>query len=442
MTTTEFAVSPTTVQQAQRNDYPKGLPAVLAIVTLCLVCAVLTMDVSLFGLLIEPIKNNLRLSDVQLGILQGPASSISYALCAIPAGLLIDRFNRMHMVFAAVAVWSLAMLSMAFATSFWVFVVAKIVIGIVMAVLLTAPFSLVADIVPQERRARATSVLVIGQYIGGAIGFLTGGLIFDALSHGTTAISALTGDLSPWRITYILFALPCILVLPFLILMKEPSRKELLEERPPLMASLRELIAYKWLLWPLFAGYAFQVIADSTVRSWLSPALMRLYHLTPGQFGGWIGGTVLVAGIIGSALGGWFAERSHLRNSKRVFSAVAAAIVVAASSCLTLMPSVPLLFGFYVAGTIASGIIATVLSAVMIMYIPNELRGLTSGIVILLAVGPGLAIGPTLVPVVTDLIGGPLMIGKAMALVGVPSGLLAALFFAFMRTDNHMAKGD
>ena len=440
MTATGFTEAAPSTVALDDGDYPKGVRAILAVTVLCLVCSVLTMDVSLVSLLIESVKHDLQLTDEQLGILQGPASSLPYAICAIPAGLLVDRFNRVRLVFAAVALWSAAILSMAFSTSFLVFLVAKVVIGIVMAILLTGPFSLLADVVPQSRRALASSILVIGQSIGYALGFLVGGVVFDALTRHPDELPSWVGDLSPWRISYIIFVLPCILVLPLLGWMREPSRKERKEQRLELAASVRELYAYRRLLLPLFIAYAFQVITDSTMRVWLSPALIRLYHLTPGEFGGWIGGTILVAGMVGSGMGGWLAERARQR-SNRLTAAVVAAVIVAASSCLALMPSVPLLFVLFAIGTVAVGVITTLTTVAGIVYVPNELRGFASGIVILVAVGPGLAIGPTLVPAVTDALGGPLEIGKAMALVGVPSGLLAAFFFAFLRTDSRERAG-
>lgn len=429
----------TTTVLDSADAYPRGWEALLAVTVLCLVCAVLTMDVSIVGLLIEPIKHDLHLADWQLGILLGPASSIAYALCAIPAGLLVDRFHRVYQVLAAVTLWSAAMLAMAFATSFWIFILAKIVVGIVMAILLTAPFSLLADIVAPERRARATSILVIGQYVGGAIGFLLGGLVFDQIAKNPGTYSALFGALAPWRITYILFVLPCILVLPFLAMMKEPVRKERLLQTGTLAASAKELLAYKSLLWPLFCGYALQVVGDSTIRAWLAPALMRSYNLTPGQFGGWIGGIILIGGIAGSALGGWFAERAYRRGSRKVTSVVVAAIVAGGCSTLAIMPNVQSLFVLFAIGTVASAIVATVLSAAMILYVPNELRGLSSGVLILLAVGPGLAIGPALAPAVSGALGSGAGLGSAIALIGVPSCFLAALFFSWLRTDAQAA---
>ena len=426
--------TPTGGAPSDDESYPRGRQVVITLGLLCLVSAMLTMDVSLVGLLIEPVKHDLRLTDGQLGILQGPASSLAYAAFAIPMGILVDRLNRVKMVLLATFFWTAAIFVMAYSDSFWVFVAAKILIGIVMAVLLTAPFTIIADLLPPRGRAGGVTYLVIGQYLGGALGFLVGGLVFDWFTRSavTTGLPLL-GDLSPWRASFVVFGALGVLLLPFLLLMREPERKERRVQRPDLRAQLKELHAYRGFLWPIYLGYALQVITDSSIRAWLSPALMRLYDLTPGQFGGWVGATVLLGGITGSAMGGWFAEQSRRRDGTMIV-VVITCVVLAASSCLALMPTVTGLVALFVVGTLANGVLATMVSAMLITYVPNELRGLSSGILILVAVGPGLAIGPVLVPAVSSALGGPMQLGLAMALVGVPAALLSAVAYGFART--------
>ena len=138
--------------------------------------------------------------------------------------------------------------------------------------------------------------------------------------------------------------------------------------------------------------------------------------------------------VLDGALGGWVAERARRRGGT-LLPATLAALIVAGGTCLAIMPSVPLVILLFVMATLASAVIATVISAVVITSLPNELRGVSSGILILVAVGPGLTIGPSLVPAVSGLLGSATPLGVAIALVGVPSGIVAAFFFSRVRVD-------
>ena len=56
------------------------------------------IDRYVLGLLIEPIKADLGLTDTQIGLLLGPAFAIFYATMGLPLGWLADRKNRVKIV--------------------------------------------------------------------------------------------------------------------------------------------------------------------------------------------------------------------------------------------------------------------------------------------------------------------------------------------------------
>ncbi|WP_268928548.1 MFS transporter [Microbacterium sp. KUDC0406] len=185
---------------------------------LVLTSALLLMDTSLISLLIEPMRRDLAFSDAELGLLQGAFPTLAFAVCALPIGLLVDRMNRVRMVLIALVVWTIALLLIMAAPGFWMLAVAKVLIGCVQAVLITAPFSLVADLSERRRRSAAVSALVIGQSLGGALGFALGGIVFTAMSSVV--------DSEPWRFTMLAFAAIGLLLFPFFLRMREPARTE------------------------------------------------------------------------------------------------------------------------------------------------------------------------------------------------------------------------
>ena len=56
------------------------------------------IDRYILGLLIEPIKADLGLTDTQIGLLLGPAFAIFYATMGLPLGYLADRVKRISIV--------------------------------------------------------------------------------------------------------------------------------------------------------------------------------------------------------------------------------------------------------------------------------------------------------------------------------------------------------
>src|SRR3546814_16683576 len=64
------------------------------------------MDAKLPFILVEALKRDLDLSDSQLGLITGPAFSLSYALFAIPISKLSDAKYRFVIIRSAILVWS------------------------------------------------------------------------------------------------------------------------------------------------------------------------------------------------------------------------------------------------------------------------------------------------------------------------------------------------
>ena len=66
------------------------------------------VDRQVINLLVEPIKNDMDLSDVQISYLQGLFFVIPYVLLSIPIGRLVDVFSRIFVIIGGILVWSLA----------------------------------------------------------------------------------------------------------------------------------------------------------------------------------------------------------------------------------------------------------------------------------------------------------------------------------------------
>src|SRR5678810_168172 len=64
------------------------------------------LDRQILGILAQPIKADLHLSDTQFGAVGGLAFALLYSLLGVPLAYLADRTSRSGVVAGAVAVWS------------------------------------------------------------------------------------------------------------------------------------------------------------------------------------------------------------------------------------------------------------------------------------------------------------------------------------------------
>ena len=64
------------------------------------------VDRAILSLLVQPIKTDLELSDTQMGLLLGAAFVLFYSIANVPAGYIIDRFNRRAIVAVSCFCWS------------------------------------------------------------------------------------------------------------------------------------------------------------------------------------------------------------------------------------------------------------------------------------------------------------------------------------------------
>lgn len=88
------------------RSYPRAVVAWLTVAILFILYIRSLADRYLMALMVEPIKADLGLTDLQFSLLQGPAFAVLYAICAIPVGLALDRSSRRWVLFFCVLVWS------------------------------------------------------------------------------------------------------------------------------------------------------------------------------------------------------------------------------------------------------------------------------------------------------------------------------------------------
>ena len=386
----------------------------------------------------EAAKLDLGLSDLQIGLAQGFAASIPVALLAIPLGRLVDRANRVRLLWGVAAVWTLGVILTALAHSFTLLFVARMLSGVGVTFALPVAISLAADHCAPSSRGRALLLLSTGRIVGTALAFALGGSLLGVLARAADGEAAL----APWRGVQLIFGVASLLLMLPLLLLREPPRREISEVADlALRPALRAIWRRRPLLAPLFLGQIAAAMAVIAAGIWAAPVLARDYGQQPEEFGSWMGGILLLSGLIGSVLGGLSADwgyKGRIRGGL-LGGAVVAAVCAIPAALFPLMPG-PASFGLLLGILLTSGAITGLVTATAIaVLVPNDLRGVCLGVLFVVGALFGTGLAPTLVTLTSSLFGGEAFLREGLASVAVTASALSA--WGFLRAARAVRQG-
>jgi predicted MFS family arabinose efflux permease len=257
------------------------------------------LDRGIIAILQEPMKQDLLLEDWQLGVISGPAFALFYSFAGIPTARLAERFNRITILSVALAVWSGMTALCGAATSFIHLVLARIGVGAGEGACTPVSHSLISDIFPPRQRGLALACLTTSIPLAQLIAPLIGGVI--AMEFG-------------WRAAFVFVGLPGILLAILLrATVREPrnDKSNKLASREPagkFLADMKLLLANRAFVW-LFVATVFMGQAITGTNIFTASYFLRQYDLTLVQAGAITAAGLGVAGLIGTFLGGFLADR-------------------------------------------------------------------------------------------------------------------------------------
>jgi MFS family permease len=127
----------------------------------------------------ESIKNDLHLTDAQIGALGGIFFAFVYTVLGIPIAKIADKHNRPLVMTVCLAIWSGFTVLSGFARNYAVLAFARAGVGIGEAGCSPTAHSLLADYFPKEKRATALAIYSMGISIGTLLGFVIGGFVAE-----------------------------------------------------------------------------------------------------------------------------------------------------------------------------------------------------------------------------------------------------------------------
>jgi MFS family permease len=355
------------------------------------------VDRGLMILLLQPIKEDLHLSDTQLGFLTGIAFGLFYATLGLPIARAADRGNRVTITSMAIGLWGVTVMACLFVTGYLQLVFARIAAAVGESGCKPPTYSLVGDYFPEPAaRARAMAIYIAGSFVSALVSFIFGGWLNQRYG---------------WRLTFFWMGIPGLLLAVLVkctIVEPRAARAGLLVQPRPL-PSLGAVLSTLWrqpscrhlgmaliLLYTLGAG----------LGPWYAAFMIRSHGMGTAELGIWFGLIFGVGGIAGALLGGYVASRwfSNNESGQMRMSAITVASVVPCFVAFLTLPRkeealialIPLVMVF--------SIFLGPTYALMQRLVVDEMRATTLAVVMLLANLIGMGVGPQVVGILSDLL--------------------------------------
>lgn len=384
-------------------------------------------DQGLMSLLLEPIKQDLQLSDTQLGFLTGIAFAFVYASIGIPLGRWADRGNRVTIMSLTLALWAVTNMLFVFITNFAQLLLLRVFAAVGDAGCKPLTYSLLGDYFPERaERTRAMYIWFLANPIAALISWVAAGWLNE--HYG-------------WRVAFFITGL---LGVPLALLAKwtliEPRTRLEVSRTPDVVAPAPPLVDVFALLWHrlscrhLVLALIFTHMVGYGVGAWQSAFMIRKHGIGTAELGIWIG---LIGGVIGAlsillgryVVSRWFDE--HERGQMWLAS-------------MALALGAPIFLGFLLAPAKGLALMALVFQSVIFgaflispyvllqRLVPDGMRATVLMVVLFLVNLIGMGAGPLIVGALSDLFtqrtGDD---GLRYAMMIMASGYLCASYFFY-----------
>ncbi|HEV2532755.1 MFS transporter [Phenylobacterium sp.] len=421
---------------AGEAPWPAPSRAWWAVGVFCIAAVLSYSDRQILSLLVDPIRADLHATDVQIGLLQGAAFALIYAVAGVALGRAADVLPRRLVIVAGIVIWSLATVACGYATSFWTLFAARAAVGIGEAALAPAAMSIITDSFPVNRRGAATGTFLMGMIVGGGVALALGGIILQAAQSGALRGLPIVGGLAPWRAGLVILGLLGLPAATLALTVPEPRRRHLIAGATGRPVPLRDAARRLALLWPvllpLYAAMGLSSLCDFAILNWTPTLLSRRFGVGVAEIGGVLGAVVIVGGVLGSAGAGVVADRMVKRGgaSSRLLLAVGAMVAGILSTLFVLAPLPAVIFALAGVWIFASTTGQAVGITVLQELAPGDARGLSVSIVSLINIGVGLALGAALPALILEhVLHDPAAVGAAITAVALPCAVVATLLY-------------
>lgn len=392
------------------------------------------------------IEHSFHVGDFEIAVLFS-AFILVNGLVTMPASYVGDRWDRTRVMAVTIAAWSVisAVGGLVPTGAFALLVVIRGALGFGQAVTDPSGASLVADYYPLERRGQAFSVQTCLNYVGLGLGLAIGSFFGTHFGH------------IGWRLAFGVSIIPGLLIAFICWRLPEPQRgtadrahvrqNDEIDLTAPvatplfpngfaaffrdmgagLKADVKTILAIPTMRYAL-VGVSSILFTVTAVATWMPTLYERQFHLTQGNANAAFAALVIVAGIPGTILGGFMADRWVRRFlGARV---VIPGVCISVSGTLFLVSFIPMPFGvaypLQMIAFLAAACSVPALRAGLSDAVPANLRGTGFGAFNMAAVVFGAAVAPLLTAAIANQFDGNYRVAFAIAMpiVIIGAGIL------------------
>ncbi len=364
---------------------------------LCAVYIVNFVDRQVLSILLQSIKDDLGLTDLQLGLLSGTAFGLFYATLGIPIARLADRFSRKGVIAICLTIWSGMTALCGTASGFATLLLYRVGVGVGEAGGSPPAHSMISDYFPPEKRATALGIFSLGVPFGILVGFLAGGWLDQALG---------------WRNAFILVGLPGLVLAAVVALtLREPVRggSEGLAMGDGEAPTAFEVIRYLWSLRSfrhVSLGSALYAFVGYSSTNWMPSFLARSHDMEQGAIGTALALIIGLGGGAGIYLGGVLADRLGRTSETGVVKVPMWSVLLAfpPGFAVFLSPNLTVVLAAFVAPAFLGLMYQAPAFAVTQSLATPKMRATAAAVLLFVINIIGLALGPPVTGVISDLL--------------------------------------
>lgn len=389
------------------------------LIILLIIYTLAYLDRQILTLLVDPIRADLGVSDVEMGFLQGLGFTLFFALCGPLVGWTVDRYDRRLIIFAGIVIWSLSTASSAFADSYNQLLLARFGVGAGEAALLPAAYSIISDMVDKSRLGRAMAIFSLGSIVGASLSYAVGGALVGYVGALDSIALATIGSLHDWQLVFLAIGAVGLPMAFLVFAFPDPGRRRAAVGAVADSGS-HQHFARHWRFYAChFSAFSLFCFLGAATTAWSATYMMREFGWTPAGVGALLGIKTLVAGALGMIGSGliadWLIRRgrqdAHLRMYLYILPIHALAGIMA-----FLTPNMWLAFIGLAFVSLISPFIAVAAAALQLATIP-ERRGIASATFLLIYNLVGFGLGPPAIALASRLmLGDNANLGPAMAM--------------------------
>jgi MFS family permease len=351
-------------------------------------------DRALLGIVIEPIRKELMLSDTQISVISGVAFSLFYLIAGVAIARWVDRGNRRLILVLGVALWSAATAATTLAHGFTSLALTRMLVGIGEATVFPVAMSLLADLYPGPKLTRSVSIFQVSAGVGIVIGSVLAGVL--AAAHG-------------WRTMFEMFGAAGLVLVLLIALTMRPTTRTVTDTAPMTVAgtfkSVKDILSVPGLAL-LALGYGLSDMMLASLPVWAPAFLLRSHGVELADVGAFVGPPAMLGAIAGNILSGLLATRLIQRSGNRwaglIVPIIALPLAVPAYALFLFATPIPLVLGGVAVMNFMLACAVGACIALAVSLVPASQRGLTSTLILIIQTLVSFALGPLIIGIASD----------------------------------------